>query len=147
MSFRPDGLRCLSTGDMEEKMAYWVKNFPIVPVITLLLLAVLLAACRVVAEEPTQTAYPAPVARQATAQSTRPPVTKPSGQATAQPTPLPATKKPVQATAVPATAGRTPRPTAAPSLSPTPAPTRGDVAFSLTLLYTGEVHGEVRPCG
>ncbi len=101
-----------------------------VSIMLLLFLAVLLAACRV-AEGPAQTAYPAPATRQVAAQSTLPP----------------ATRKPVQATAVPATAGQTPRPTAAPPRSPTPLPTRGDVAFSLTLLYTGEVHGEVRPCG
>ncbi len=126
-------------------MSRLVKAFPIVPMLFLLLLAVLLAACRVV-EKPAQTAYPAPVTRQVAAQSTRPPATKPSGPATAQPTRFPATKNPAQATAVPP-AGRTPRPTAIPSPSPTPAPTRGDVAFSLTILYTGEVHGEVRPCG
>lgn len=127
-------------------MTHLVKNFPIVPV--LLFLAVLLMACRVVVEEPPQTVYPVPVTRQAAAQPTRPPATKASIQATAQPTRLPATQKPAQATAVPATAGRATRlPTVAPSPSPTPAPTRGDVAFSLTILYTGEVHGEVRPCG
>lgn len=125
-----------------------VKNFPIVPIVSLLLLSALLAGCRVVAEKPAQTAYPVPATRQVVAQPTHPPATKPSGSATAQPTRPPATKKPAQATAVPATAGRATRlPTATPPPSPTPAPTRGDVAFSLTILYTGEVHGEVRPCG
>jgi len=119
------------------------KDYRIVPMALLVLLAVLLAACRVV--EPAQTAYPALTARRATPQSTRLPSLQ--AQATAQPTRPPATKSSGRATAVPATAGRvSPRPTAAPA-SPTPAPTRGDVAFSLTILYTGEVHGEVRPCG
>ncbi len=108
-------------------MVRLVKRSPIVPIASLLLLAVLLVACRVV-EKPVQVDDRAPVTRQVAAQSTRPP----------------ATQKPAQATAVPATAGRT-LPAAAPSS--TPAPTRGDIAFRLTILYTGEVHGEVRPCG
>ncbi|MGC8959674.1 MAG: hypothetical protein ACP5OO_07785 [Chloroflexia bacterium] len=127
-------------------MARSDRTFPIVQMAWFILLAVLLASCRVV-ETPAQTAYPAPAAaRRATASPARQPTRPTATVSSAQPTRPPATRPPATrppATRPPATAV----PTTGVPPSPTPAPTRGDVAFSLTILYTGEVHGEVRPCG
>ena len=91
------------------------------------LLIGLLASCRVNSVEtakPAQTSYPGP----------------------------PATMTPWPDTPVPSS-GPAARPTQATPVAPPPsatagsAPTPGNVAFTVTILHTGEVHGEVRPCG
>ncbi len=81
----------------------------------------LLASCRVDAvttARPAETAYPGPLM-------------------TRTPRPTKAAPSP----AVPATPA--PRPSATATAAPTPA----DVAFRVTILHSGEVRGEVRPCG
>ena len=85
----------------------------------LLLVGSLLAACRVT--DIPSTAYPGVVAE----------YPGPQPQATARPAP---TKQP---TAPPATSTSAPAPTEG----------VGVAAFSLTLLHTGDVQGEVDPCG
>jgi hypothetical protein len=94
----------------------------------------LLASCRVDTAgttTPVQTTYPGPLSN---------PTRRPS-------TPVPSR---VPATTVSRPTPVRPQPTPVPpqaSTTAAPAPTPGNVAFSVTILHTGEVHGEVRPCG
>ena len=104
----------------------------------LLAVVAVLSSCRV--EETPTTPYPGPLAgltHQPTARMSAP-------AATVYPAPM--VKTPVPPTARPTAPATLPPPSpTAPALSP--APTGGEVAFTLTLLHTGEAQGEVLPCG
>ncbi len=92
----------------------------------LLLIGSLLAACRVTEVPPT--VYPAPSA----AAYPEPPSTTTRPAATKQPTRPPTVS---------------PAPPPAATASPAPTVPVGAVDLSLTLLHTGDVQGEVVPCG
>lgn len=103
-----------------------------------LLLAALLTGCRV-GESPAA-AYPGPLVGAAARSTASPAVTAYPG---------PPARTPFRATARPSGAA-TPSPAAtaaAGAPAATPAPTRADIAFALSILHTGEVRGEVLPCG
>jgi hypothetical protein len=97
-----------------------------------LLLSLLLTACRVT-QIPT-TAYPG--------------VGSYPGPQTQEPTRAPTNVRPATQPVVPTA---TPLPsrlaTQAATTAPTQAPTPGEVAFTLTIMHTGEVSGETSPCG
>lgn len=125
----------------------------------LLVLVAVLSSCRV---EDTPEVPTAPTSHPPAAASLQPGT--PSQPAFATPYLGPLAELPPQPTARPSgptvypgpTVGSTPRPSAPATLPPrpspttppaSPAPTRGEVAFTLTILHTGEVQGEVLPCG
>ncbi len=92
--------------------------------LAVILLLSLLAACRVENIPSPTSGYPGPAS-------------KPTKVATAAPRPK---------TAVPTKAATVapPKPT---TVAPSPAPTSGEVAFSITIVHTAEVQGEAIPCG
>ena len=109
-------------------------------VAVVVLLSLLLTACRV-PEVPTTAypgvaSYPGPQTQRATRAPTAvKPATQPVAP-TAVPPPSPAPTQAVAAASTPAA-----------TTAPIPAATPGEVAFTLNIVHTGEVAGEVSPCG